>query len=735
MAVKLTSNKSAHSLSSKSQASGSVARTAPDDRSDRNSEPSTSQPAHPIALRRIGITACAVLVAALCSLIIVSSFLAFLWYGTDDHHDWRSFIEDGQVTRAITLSSAVIRVAISTTAGICTAMLAAIILENHEVLIRDAASTSAMQFVHSPPATMLPTAIRALGWSRLTVIFPLILLVGTTVLSQLCSTALVSDLQTLQIPGSPQRANVPYTFSAGKDTPLYSDYSPANLYRSANSLGTPLTSFIRFAESSQPDSAETADYLHDTGPSIRAYLPLASSQDREAVKDYTGRLFAADHQVKCYRPVLSDVLISQAHTTFRGYEDNSVLILNATIKPTDQANLNMEPRSMSCVVAGSVNPSIPGRQASLCALPTVRTINGTNITTSSTYVVIDSNGGVSDFYANSVPQRNPSLWSLGSNSSTYQGSAEWLIITTISGLQISLSYCVAAFNTANVSATASSEAYASEEVYPFADTSLKGLMMPPSVDRLLGPNAASRFSLEERGLLKLNAGAWSTALGRVWLGLSSDVTDSSQTGSVSIMACAACGCPVYNDYQPNLTTSCVAPSKDHVLLFQHGLMGGEGRPAYAVQALLGSIMAQNYYAQLSYFDQSINAQATFFIQALAPGYTGGFSAVMTVIVLHVFTCIVVTAAFFNLTTASYLSESWYTTAQLIQPGTARILAEGSKLKWQVVPMWSKDLKKTQKSVFRTGSPGRDADAKVSDAKEELGQSPGRRSLERLLQGQ
>ena len=101
---------------------------------------------------------------------------------------------------AVTVSSLLLRTAVDLQAGIAVAMLAALLLEADRVLLVDAAQVSKLKAGRAMPLDIAlpclrvmssPMGISLFGYVR---IFGVLLLVATTVLLQLTSTMLVSDL-------------------------------------------------------------------------------------------------------------------------------------------------------------------------------------------------------------------------------------------------------------------------------------------------------------------------------------------------------------------------------------------------------------------------------------------------------------------------------------------------------------------------------------------------------------
>lgn len=105
--------------------------------------------------RRVGWqAACTLIGAALASLAVVG-FLAFLWFADLNSSVWYRIMINGWTTRAVSISTLILRTAIDLQAGVAAAMLASIVLESSSVYLRDAAKVSAMRASSPQPRALL----------------------------------------------------------------------------------------------------------------------------------------------------------------------------------------------------------------------------------------------------------------------------------------------------------------------------------------------------------------------------------------------------------------------------------------------------------------------------------------------------------------------------------------------------------------------------------------------------
>ena len=111
---------------------------------------------------RIGWEAVVTLILTTLVTLAVIGFLGFLWFADLTNDTWHRIMVTGWATRAVSISTLVLRFAIDLQAGIAAAMLAALILESSSVLLEDAAKISAMR-ASSPQARALLELIPAMS--------------------------------------------------------------------------------------------------------------------------------------------------------------------------------------------------------------------------------------------------------------------------------------------------------------------------------------------------------------------------------------------------------------------------------------------------------------------------------------------------------------------------------------------------------------------------------------------
>jgi hypothetical protein len=155
----------------------------------------------------------------------------------------------------------------------------------------------------------------------------IILSVLTSILLQLSSTLLLTDLATGTVrsfPNSTIRAVYPHRPLSGIRE-IYSDPWVATV-----------PTYPLFAESSQYDQPEHPETVDDTGPAIRALLPVPADEGRSKLLSFDGNATLYDSRCICTQPFLQSLslegdvsvypVLSVGSLQFSGYVNHSVFI-------------------------------------------------------------------------------------------------------------------------------------------------------------------------------------------------------------------------------------------------------------------------------------------------------------------------------------------------------------------------------------------------------------------------
>ncbi|KAF6804895.1 hypothetical protein CSOJ01_09857 [Colletotrichum sojae] len=209
---------------------------------------------------------------SLFSIAASVAFISWLWWTPHEDRRWRAWVlAPNRLQLSITLASIVIRAAVGAIATVTTAMVASAAAERRGVQLHAVSQISIARFSNRG---QLSHGLLTLRGSALDPVIRLIvaLLVLATLAAQFTSTLLVSDLE--------------------------------------HGRGARLAE--TFAEYSREPAA--VEGLDDTGPNVRAFLPMASQEARESLLEFRGRAWLMDSRVMCMRPELKDVRICNFFT-------------------------------------------------------------------------------------------------------------------------------------------------------------------------------------------------------------------------------------------------------------------------------------------------------------------------------------------------------------------------------------------------------------------------------------
>ena len=263
--------------------------------------------------QRLGSYLIATNIAALAILVAVVNITTFLWFGNQDNTAWRRIMIGGWVGQTVTLTTLVVRLAISTQAATALAMLASILLEQSGVLLHNAPAASIARYQNNGPLLSLLPFWREARRGKSVFIFCLVAaLACTTSLLQLSSTILLWDIRPGFAHGFEETvpAVVGYNLSNILSASVIDSSLLNGIIRHTPNYWTSIPqNFPAFAEWNRAVTHEDSG-IADTGPTIRALLPVSSEADRSLLRDYRGMATVFDARVTCVRPDITDLRFS-----------------------------------------------------------------------------------------------------------------------------------------------------------------------------------------------------------------------------------------------------------------------------------------------------------------------------------------------------------------------------------------------------------------------------------------
>lgn len=634
----------------------------------------------PTWLQRMGGYGISVLLFGTAAILLAFAFITFLWKGvnaTTSWNDgtlsslWRDIVVSGWATRATTLSSLVIRVAIATQAGVCTSMLAALLLEKVGVSLYVAPEVSVIRSSNTGPHHLAFTLLQgSLNSDIASVLTPILILMTTALLSQFSSTALLSDIENGVIVGSKNTTVVPF----GRQ------YDPDWLfeYQGIDYWATKPAFYPAFAEYSEPPSQDEKWY--DTGVTKRALPPFSTLAKRTSLKDYTGMAKIVDVRSACVRPSSVEASVWMAYWVPQltghvngglpipleestigsaGYYSPGIGIVNADFnctiamhKYTDDELVSYWPTRASkewpvslCRVYSPVDDNPPYDGAFLV----INTTFGTWLQTPPDY----------ETYNQVV---------------TSDAEGPWLSVDIRdANVSVALSLCFTNSVSNDTYVTFTSDSVRTEPALGW-DLDLADYDTL-SIRRQLGVLPGAQSSLQDRGVLKLDPDfdLYKTGSNDT-VRFERMAVDTSFPGNRSAGMCAFCmftDSDIANDWS-------FWSHRDLVAVFQDVLISTRN-PALALQAHYFTLLQMAYYDFLSEADVTTDARLVFFEETLMPRRWRGYAGVAMITTVHLICVLLSVILFLSLTKLSSIGNSWQAISQAVSGETWGIIASATTL--------------------------------------------------------
>jgi hypothetical protein len=248
-----------------------------------------------------------------CHVVIVTavSFLCWLWWGDRLNKSWRRIASGDHIKQAVPLAALCIRLAVSTIITLAISMIASIALERRGVSLKQLPKVSIARFTNTGQPFALGSLLFTKDFSNtLPVPFLVAGVWGTIIATQFTSTLLLSDLGQGPVLGSQTTENMSSGLTSASFT-LDGYVNPNSpLFFTPSYWTNAVNAFETFAESSQP-AGQFIEGLDDTGPTLRAFLPIGDQNTRDALWSFQGLASVFDSRVTCVRPTLIDLSFCQ----------------------------------------------------------------------------------------------------------------------------------------------------------------------------------------------------------------------------------------------------------------------------------------------------------------------------------------------------------------------------------------------------------------------------------------
>lgn len=595
----------------------------------------------------MGIPTVYILCSTSVVILGVCGFLSFLWFSDQSNATWNSIMVHNWATRSVSISALLLRTAVDFQAALISAMLVALLLESASgVHPYHLAHFSPMRSNSSGPWSLAHqiwlefwrsnSKYRRRGkWILITIV-----LLTTTIILQFSSTILLSDLK----PGPLAGYNTPEEIRSGLS------YEKISMRITRDSAWTSNPPFYpAFGEHTEP--APTNDRTSDTGPLLRAFLPYATAESRQTVKNYVGKTMVLDARVSCQLPVFENFNGSDYYSVVTG-----TVGVNNSATPRADMLQDIIPSDFACGIAGV-------DEYSICQLG--QTFPG--------YM-----GSLNSTFGNSTSYGTAFLVARGFNTTMEQQRVhrpEWNDIIfanqTIKGASFSI--CFAPWDASILRVDLTSKVKRTEPLMKW----WKSFDTHDVVNQLL-PNSAyhAKTSARERPILELKKPV--NLYGDLPPERERPLVQSDASGSSAAAYGSNTPLPenwsIFLTGEPFITllnnfyrAPARSVSADPALaaIFTD-TMEASGSVAWAMSSLITVLSMTNYYSQLPAFDRLETVDVSFFNNVLYPRNSLGFILLLWALVVHYIIVAIVVVLFVSNTRLTLLGNAWSAFSQMAE---------------------------------------------------------------------
>ncbi|KAF6830751.1 hypothetical protein CMUS01_07626, partial [Colletotrichum musicola] len=240
-------------------------------------------------------------ILSLLALATAGSFVSWLWWSPPDNERWRNWVlTPNRLQMSITVTGVISRTAISFLATLATAMIASVAIERRGVLLHTVARASIARSGVSGPLSLAQLALERSVETTVRALLAVLIL--TTMAAQLTWTILLTDLRQQPIVSHPRQIPNAHNLILSDLDPTEDDLKQLSVIDTSEAghlVQRPLSSEI-FAEYSEP--GVQLEGVDDTGPTVRAFLPITQRETRETVHMFQGMARVFESRVMCIRP-------------------------------------------------------------------------------------------------------------------------------------------------------------------------------------------------------------------------------------------------------------------------------------------------------------------------------------------------------------------------------------------------------------------------------------------------
>lgn len=640
----------------------------------------------------LGIMGCVVIFAGSIGILLLIAFLAYLWFGygntpeaTNATWIWRQIAIRDWMTRTITICALALRTLLSFQTIYCTSMLASLILEKCFVRRSQVACLSLLRGLNSGPFTLAQIILssKTLAMARHIEVWLVLLLFILSTLLQFTSTLLVSDLHNYSVVGNSNHTSL--ASLVGLDQVAKLDNRRFSILQDPD-LSSGFSIFGETQQASFVSVEPNANGLSSTGLVERGLLPLASVDERMAVRYYNGTSMILSSAVSCMRPVITGQYAQFSTTgsssgvgTVKGSLDVPKSLQQAL--GTDQYSCESgqcEVIYFACDVPASVGGGPPA--------PAVCILNGDDTNVNKTYsqnvsakpwevtsfmwLVFSSK--VSDDQWASIPEASEGRYELPASAPFNE--SEWEEYPLFLNASILITLCFSDFNIEQHNVSMKAPKPTREPIVQWSV--LSGTSNASDAQSYFGATSPA-LPLSDRGILEMdildlplgeaqNQSSVMTTAEIIYYILYYQLGYASPPNT-TFVACWQC-----------LATGSSSSPKTQAL-FQ-GIINSTNRAAPALHTWISVAAFASYYEVLPSMNGFDNVIIQSVVETKTPGpcttaaNCAGFITVTTLLGIYLLVVLAITLLFLRRARFSRVSNIWHTFAQLVGEELNEILA-------------------------------------------------------------
>ncbi|KAF4995231.1 hypothetical protein FGRMN_5262 [Fusarium graminum] len=658
--------------------------------SDSSITVGTSAPAR---RRRIGIGTWVIIAISFLVLTASLTFLSWLWFVDRGNEFWRYLVLSGKSTQSITIMGVLIRWAIGSLATIATSMAASIAVERFGIPKSALAEVSIARFTNNGPGSLKKLLPGTSFQGCVRVLLSILALL--VAVSQFSSTLLVADLQPFQLSSFSQSISYAFALKPSESSSL--SHPDMKSHMEHRYWTKRPGQFEIFAEYSEP--GRIAESIDDTGPTLRALLPIGSQTQRERMHSFTGLSRIIDNRVVCHRPTIVNARFNwQDDKEFPLYID-----INVTAKMDVTPDLyNVQLYKSFVEENGYRDDKFRGRFT--CPLPEDRSdIPRSNWllckggSESGSFSLISPLGNITETHIyreepqlliNISPDRGYGL------TSAMLGGASWDHINSSSSgpwlrqwsrakrgdkrmtpeWHNQLTVCFNAINPStathfNITASTAFN-HTEPRIQYYRDTDVYDTLTIRN--QLNAISDKEKEAVSSREILTISKEDWNDSMNKR-TGNPDGYGSTWMDDFISYSCLAICPtCPMYLKQWE--------ATSDPLWNIFNDVLNSTDSPALAVQALSFMVIRMLYYDYFPlYTDAPEPASITTLEVARAPQQYWGLVAVIAIVIGNALIFLIVLFLFLRTTDSSFLDNAWHTIAQISQSEDVKPLLERAKL--------------------------------------------------------